>query len=329
MPGRATNDPANYIALGKQASKDTEATTFYFFKHLDGSGFEVDYDVQSERVGGDGQEVSFTYRSMVKADGAIVTYAWPEVTGRVLAAVCGQDTPSLVASSAGGMLVDHTIIPVASLPYFTVDQQWADMQERVSNAKITQVDIEFEAGRPFKLTANTLGGGTVYIPTLALTPARESGEPMFYPGASVTLAGAASGAKVTKGKISIKRNVDDGIQTIGLSREDVVELNQDYTLDITAKYESKTLYQQAHFNGGTTVISDLATIALSLFQAGPAGLSSQTMRLEMPLLEVTGAKVNKLDPDGKTVYLDIAAQSVKGATYPFWARVRNGATVGF
>jgi hypothetical protein len=321
MPGRATNDPANYIALGKQTAKDVEATTFYYLKHLDGSGFEVDFDVGAERTGGDGQEIGFTYRSLVKADGNLVSYAWPEWVGRALAAVLGQDTPSLVSNP----LTDHTLVPVASLPYFTVEQKWADINERNTNCKVTSVDIEFEAGKPFKVTAAIVGGGTVWIPTAVLTPAREAGDPIMYPLSSIALTGMATGLKVTKGKISIKRGVDDGIQTVGLSREDVVELNQDFSLDLTCKYEDSLNYKNALFNGGTTVISDLATMGISIFQA----LGSQSMRIDMPLLEISGFKVNKLDPMGRTMYADVAAQTVKNATFPLWARVRNIATAGF
>jgi hypothetical protein len=321
MPGRATNDPANYIALGKQTAKDVEATTFYYLKHLDGSGFDIDPDIGSERTGGDGQEIGFTYRQMVKADGNLVSYAWPEWVGRALAAVLGQDTPSLIVSP----LTDHTLVPVASLPYFTVEQKWADINERNTNCKVTSVDIEFEAGKPIKVSAAIVGGGTVWIPTAVLTPARESGDPLMYPLSSIALTGMATGLKVTKGKISIKRGVDDGIQTVGIAREDVVELNQDYQLDLTCKYEDSLMYKNALFNGGTAVISDLATMGFSLFQA----VGSQSMRIDMPLLEISGFKVNRLDPDGKTMYGDLAAQSVKAATVPLWARVRNLATAGF
>jgi hypothetical protein len=323
MPGRATNDPANYIAIGKQAAKGTEATTFYFLKHLDGSGFDLDPDTQTERVGGDGQEVGFSYRSLVKADGALVSYAWPEWTGRALSGVLGQDT---ITATAAGPINDHTLVPVASLPYHTIEQKWADEKERLVDVKITGVDIEFEAGRPIKVSAQFVGGGTVYEQVAAdLSPVREAGKPHFLPLASVVITPNASGAKMTKGKMSVKRGVDDGIQTIGITREDVVELNQDVTFDCTLKYEDRTLYKQALYGGGTTVPVDLATISVDIFQTR----GSQSMRFVQPLLEVTGAKVNRLDPDGKTMYVDVAAQSVRNATYPFFAVIRSTATAPF
>src|SRR4051794_9592321 len=97
QPGKATNDPSGYIAFGKQSGKGTEASTFHFPKQLDGSGFEVEFDVQSEREGGDGQEVGLRYKSMVKGDGALAVNSRPQVSARIFAAVLGSDAISTAA----------------------------------------------------------------------------------------------------------------------------------------------------------------------------------------------------------------------------------------
>lgn len=322
MPGQSTNQPGNYIAIGLQSAKDTEATSFYFLKHLDGSGFDVEPDIERVREGGDGQEIGLSWRKMVKADGQLVQFARPDAIGAVLKGILGQST---LTGTAAGPFADVTINPVASLPYHTVDQKWADEQERSTNVKLTSADIEFEAGMPLRVTAGFVGGGTGYRPTTALTPVtRESGKPITYQLASVVLTAAATGLRVTKGKISIRRTVDDTIQTTGLFREDVVELNQDYDVDLTARYEDAGAWRRAHYNGGSMVPIDLATAALSFFnwQSGGSG----SLRMEMPLLEVIGMKVNKLDPDGKTMFLDVSLSSVKGSTHPFWAVVRHSGT---
>src|SRR4051812_6356425 len=127
QPGKATNDPLSYIAWGKQAAKGTEAATFHFVKHTDSNGFTVDRDYQREREGGDGQEVGFTYVSMVKADGGLGGNARAEFTARTNAAVLGADT---VGSAAVPSLARHTAAMAASLPYFTIDQRWNDEIER-------------------------------------------------------------------------------------------------------------------------------------------------------------------------------------------------------
>lgn len=324
MAGRATNESGNYLAVGKQTAKDTEATTFFFLKHLDGSGFEIAQEFQAEREGGDGQEVGIRYKTQVHADGAIVVNARPQVAARLLTYTLGAD--AFASAVVGATLGDHTITPTTSLPYLTVEQLYGDLCERAVNCQFTSLSVEGEAGRPLKFTGNFINGGTVYARNAAasgLTATRETTKPLFFPGGSYTLDGLGSYARqITKFRIEANRSLDDGIYTVALNREDVVSLNQDYNLDMTVKYEEKSLYEKIQYNAvsGTQV-------AIPFFPTGTFNAFTQfgsyQIRLNMPCVEYVDVKVNKLDPDGKTVYLDIAAQSVKSSTYPLFAVVRT------
>ncbi len=325
QPGKATNDPNAYLAFAKQSAKGTEGATFHFVKQLDGSAFEVDRDIQREREGGDGQEVGFTYVSMVKADGDLNANARPRVTGRVFAAVIGADT----SGSGVASLARHTTALSASLPYFTFDERYADQIERMVDGVFTGFELEGEAGKPWKISANYISGGSVYQRDIAstLTPTRESGKPFMYPFGSYVFDGGASySADFTKIKVSVKRGVDDGIQTTGLGRDDVIPLNLDVDAEGTLKYTSRDFYRKIIYNGGSVVISDLATGSIDLAQNQLTQIASGIvatglMRVVMPNIEWTDAKVNKLDPDGKTVYLDVVGATVKGATHPIWTQV--------
>jgi hypothetical protein len=313
-PGKPTNDPNNYFAFGKQTAKGTDASTFFFTRHLDGSGYDVDSEVESVREGGDGQEVGLRYRTMVKADPQLVSLSRQQVAARLWAGVLGVDT---IASAGVPSLARHTAAPAASLPYFTVEQRNGDLIERVSDAVWTSLTVEGEAGKPWRLTAAGVGGGTVSIRDAGstLTPSRETGRPAFYPGGSYTFdAGASYATDVTKWKVEVNRNVDDAIQTTGISRDDVVPLNFDVSVDATIKYTSRDFYKKVQFTGGSVPLSELATGSLDLAQIVQAGTmaASALSRIVVPLLEWTDAKVNKLDPDGKTVYLDVVGQSLKG-----------------
>lgn len=319
QPGKPTNDPINYFAFGKQTAKGAEASTFHFMKHLDGTGFVVDRDIQREREGGDGQEVGFSYVSLVKADGAAQSNMRAGFTARVNAGVLGAD---VVSSAAIPSLARHTSFPAASLPYYTCEQRFSDELERAPDCVFTNLSIEGEAGRPWKVNAQFISGGTVYQRDVAsaLTPARETGKPFFYAAGSYIFDGGASyAADWTKIKVEVQRNVDDGIQTTGLGRDDVVPLNFDTNVEGTLKYTSRAFYQKVLYNGGSVVISDLATGSVDLVQLQQVMIASGVygtgmMRYTLPLFEWTDAKVNKLDPDGKTVYLDVVGMGIKGAT---------------
>jgi hypothetical protein len=330
MAGRATNEAANYFAIGKQSAKDTEATTFIFLRHLDGTGLEMDTQVQAEREGGDGQEVGLVYKSAIAMDGAAVANARAEYAARVIGYALGAVTAAAVpAGSAGASVCQiQTAAPTslgASAAYLTLEQMFGDKIERVSNAQVSEVTIEGEAGRPIKVSANFVGGGTPYARNAAasaLTPTRETGQPLFFPGASVVIDGAGN-TKITKFKQTIRRTLDEDIRTTQLFREDVVALNFDSDLEFTLKYEDATLYDKIQMGGGTVVPIDLATGSFDFFTAQGAGTSYRFLRTAVPVHRYTGARVNKLDPDGKTVYIDVTAMGVKGATHQVFAQIQT------
>lgn len=312
--GRVTNDPTNYFAIGLQSAKDVDATTFYFMKHLDGTGFDVKPDVSSERVGGSGREVGLRYRTKVTADGAYNQYAQSDFAGRVLYAALGTDTVTAGPSNASLQLYNHQIVSGGSLlPYQTVEQGWADEVERTGNCLISDLKLEGEAGKPVKITGQFVSGGTPHTQSAALVPARESNELLMVPGGSTAItaqfggAAGASSTQVTKWSVEIKNSLDDNIQTNALNREDVLWLNADYDIDGTFKYINNSFWNQVQYGGGSQVPTGFLTNgAFTFFTAGPSGTS---LKLFAPFVEFTSVKVNRLDPDGKTMYMDFMAST--------------------
>lgn len=324
MSGRATNEPSNYFAFGFQSAKDTEAATFQFLRHLDGTGFDTDETVESVHEGGDGQEIGLRYKTAISANGQMVLNDRPEIGHRVAVAALGADSataPTGVGTVASGVCNEHLAVPTSTLPYLTVEQYWADAVERATNALVTGLTIEWEAGRPIKITPEFVVGGTSYrrAAASALTPTRETGKPFMYPFASVSLDGAGN-TKITKGSIKVTRNVDTDIRTTGLNPEDAVVQTFETEVALTLKYEDSTLYDKVHYNGGTQVPVDLATGALSLYSEFGAGTSVRYQQFGVNQFHYTQARVNRLDPDGKTMYLDVTGEGYKGATHQVFVR---------
>lgn len=334
MPGRPTNEPSNYFAVGKQSAKDTEASTFYFFRHLDGTGLELDEQTDSVREGGDGQEVGFVHKTAISMDGDAVANARPERAARAAAYTLGADAVSQGSGAASAVAQIHTSTPTSSIPYLTVEQLWGDVCERVSNVQFTSMVVEGEAGRPLKITNSMVAGGTPYrrnAAASALTPTRETGQPFFYPGGSYSLTGA-TGSKLTKFRSEVNRNVDTDIRTTSLFREDVVALNFDSSLEATLKYEDNGFYDLVHSLSGTTISPNALGLATGAFQAYTefgAGTTLRFFELNQPCIVFTGARVNKLDPDGKTMYLDVSAIGVRSATHQFYTRIQTASGGAF
>lgn len=326
MPsGHATNEGSNYFALGLQPNKDTEAASFYFLRHLSGSGLEVDTQVEAIKEGGDGQEVGLRYKVAFSMDGAAIANGRPEWAVRAFSWALGAATavtpPVGLGGNASGVAQLYTSYAVASQPYLTADQGYADQVERVRAAQITELTIEGETGRPMKITTNIIGGGTPYAPTTALTPTRETGQPFFYPGGSYVIS-QASGAKMTKYAAKFSRQSDADIRTTQIYREDIIPLAFDAELSGTLKYEDAGLYDLAQYDASKLfVANDLPTMAFQAVQSFGAGTNQRFMEINFPVLQITAAKVNKLDPDGKTMYIDFTAAGIKGATYQVFTRV--------
>lgn len=331
MAGRPTNEAQNYFALGKQSAQGTEASTFFFLKHLDGTGLDLEETIESEHEGGDAQEVGLRYKSALAMDGDAITNARPEVSARFFSWTLGADAVAAGTGTATALQI-HTSTPTTSLPYLTAEQYYGDKIERVSNAQITGLTVEGEAGRPLKLTANLIGGGTPYSRSTAsaLTASRETGQPFFYPGGSYTIDGAGN-TKITKFSAQVNRNVDSDIRTTTLFREDVVGLNFDTQLDFTLKYEDAGLYDKIHYgaSGATVVPVPLSTGSFQAETEFGSGTQYRFVEINFPCFTYTGAKLNRLDPDGKTVYIDVTAMGIKNATHQVYCRTMTASLGAF
>lgn len=332
--GRVTNDPSNYIAIALQSAKDTDGTTFYFLKHLDGSGFDVSTDYSSERLGGAGREVALRYRTKVTADGQVAAYADPDFIGRILYGVLGTDTVTQASLGVGASLYNHVIVSGQSvLPYYTVEQAWADETERTTNCLWSDVKLEGNAGKPVMVTAQFISGGTPHTQGTTLSPTRESNPvPFMIPGGSVAITatgGLSSGVgatslQVSKWSIDIKNTLDDGIQTVALNREDVTWLNLDIDIDGTFKYTNKTFWEAVQYGGASQVPTGALTSgAFTFFTQLPSTPSLGGLKLFAPYVEFTALKVNRLDPDGKTMWIDYTASTKNIGTQSLQTTVTN------
>lgn len=324
MPGRPTNEPSNYFALGKQSAAKTEATTFHFMRHLDGTALELDEEIESVREGGDGQEVGLRYKTAISMDGQAVANDRAEIGARMFAWTLGgtaATTPQGLGTVASGIANEHIAVPTSALPYLTVEQFWGDEVERVSDVQSDGLTVEGESGRPLKLTMSLVGGGTPYRRDAAsvLTAVRETSEPFFFPQASVVIDGAGN-TKITKFKIDVKRNVDKDIRTTELFREDVIGLTFDVDMEFTLKYEDKALYDKVHYGSGSQVPVALATGSFRIFRTSGAGTTLRYQEIGVNNMQYTGARVNKLDPDGKTMYIDVTAMGIRSATHQIYSK---------
>jgi hypothetical protein len=312
--GWSSNRPTDYFAVGVQSGVGVEAATFRFPKHLTGSGFDLATDTADEREGGGGQEVGLSYKKMIKTDGNLAANlrgvgAIYAIVDGVMGNTATALTIAAAADTASPANLKMRMVMAPTLPYLTVEQRYSDQVERVSNAKVSQLTI----------AAAFTGAGTVYQRDIAsaLTTVFDTGDPIYFPRGSYVLTGlTASGAKLTKFRTTIMRHLDEAIQTTDLYRDDLIELTTDANFDCTLKYEDRLLYQGVQYGAGSVVPLPLASLNFMAYAGNaqvPGATPYRAITINHNNLLAKAAKVNKLEPDGKTVYIDLTCTSIKPA----------------
>ncbi len=310
--GYSSADPRNYLAMAKQKTVSEEATTgFKFLKYLGDSGLKHDNGSESVFEGGDGQDQGLHYRTSVKPDGQVVAYARPDMFTYLSAWALGS--AAVVGTSVGVGTSVYT--PNATVPFLTVEQAWGggNQIDRVMSAIVTGFQVEGEAKAPWKVTAPFIGGGTPYFrdgAASALSAVLESGDPAMYAGGAYLIDGATS-LDITRFTYNFQRNVDDDLFTTDVYRRKVIPLSRQVSVDFQVIWQDQALYRNIQYGGGSFVPPNLATGA---FHAERRLTASQLIAIDVPLLRYTNVEVNRLEPDGQTVVLDVSAMGAKGGT---------------
>lgn len=315
----SSSDPRNYLAVGRQADADTAATAFKFVKYLGDSGFNVELDSESIYEGGDGQDHGHHYRARTRADGQITANVRPDTFTYLSAWAMGSG--AAIGTSAG--VGTSIFVPNATIPALTVEQAWGggNQIERTHNAILTGWQLEGEAGGLWRLTTPFISGGTpVWRDGVAsaLTPVLESGDPVSYAGGAYLAIPSSNGNNGTtidirRFAVNFERQVDDGLYTTETFRRKVVPLTRSLEVTFQLIFQDANLYRNIVYGGaGASVVPQ--SLATGAFHAERILTGSQMCAVDVPNLRYTGVGVNRLEPDGQTVVMDVSAMGVKAGT---------------
>lgn len=310
--GYSSNDPRSYFALAKQTDANTEATTgFKFIKYLDPT--EINYAQQSNSIfeGGDGETQGLHYRQNVKPDGQLTAYARPDMFTFLSAWALGSAAQVGTSANVGTSIY----VPNATVPFLTTEQAWGggNQIDRVMSAILTGFQVEGAAQEPWKVTVPFIGGGTPYFrdgSASALSAVLETGDPAMYAGGAYLIDGATT-LDITRWTYNFQRNVDDNLFTTDVFRRKVIPLSIQASLDFQVIWQDQAMYKNILYGGGTYLPANLATGA---FHAERRLTASQLLAIDIPFTRYTDVQINRLQPDGQTVVLDVSAMAVKGAT---------------
>ncbi len=330
----SSNDAGDYIALAPQAAvgaAPASTAAYVFAKWIDGTtGVDHDRAVTFEREGGDGQDNGLAYVEHHVANTQLAAYARPEVSARWLGWALGAGT---VAGSAGVGYV-HTLTPAIQARLLTAEvaAPAQSIIEQLIDSKIGELTIEGEHGKPIKLTAKVTGGDSPR--KLNAASARvvtvETGEPFYFNLGSIAFGvegPQVAEDEVTKFSLTWSREQDDSVYGVGYGRKAITDLNRTVSLEMTHRYTSATMHAGIMYQGGMTGSIIDPTVATGVFDAvfsnGLTGASARSLRLVVPNVAWRPLTRNTFEPDGKTVYEDLAGVGLRQGTHVFYAEVRN------
>lgn len=316
-------DPNAYLGLGMQSAAGTPQTTatkLRFAKYITGNNVENNLNVVYMREGGDGLDYGFSYKNLHKGQGQLVANMRPEIIGQVLQVVLGGATWN--GASAPATHIFHT--GHASFPWTTmfVQHPGSDLTQMYSDVLFSGFTIEGNAGDPWKITApfTAITPGASYT---ALTPTYIAEDPFLYHNSPTYVIDGSGDTRVTAFKLDAAYNVEE-LQTQAVTLDSQIVQSRDFSLEITRRYESSTLWKKVYMGGGVAPTQSVATGSFRAAVQYGSGAAQRNIDLNIPLLSYTGDALTELDPDGKTVYETISAKPLKGATHIVFASINNG-----
>lgn len=300
-----SGDPASYYALGKQSAKGSVATTWKFLKWLGGAGFKNDQEVDAEREGGDGQQLANNYKTLHRVAGSIPFNAAPDLAAAIYAYFLGAD-----AKSGAEAPYTHLLTYLAQPPWVSFELNIADVLTlQAIDGMINQVDLVGTAGKRWGMTANWLAL-TSNKQADQETDTYETDVPFKQYNGTYTVDGSGN-TDITEFAISMKRKIDDAIQTTAITLADLQSLAIDIDVTFKVIFTNSGLYEDIVLGGASAIVETLHLGNLTVDANYGADAAARQLKIELPKLDVLTANLDSHDPESKTLYLSVGAVAKK------------------
>jgi hypothetical protein len=312
--------PSNrgYIGIGKQTAKTTAvAPQTYFAFTTDDSG--PTFEAETLREGGDGQfdvtSVKTIHTEAVNFSG----YARPETAANLYAALLGSDTPSHLTTSP----FYHTIIPkvkqctTAVQPWLTIHRTLTcstnSKVERIRAVKLSAITLEAEAGQPVSMTVEGTGL-TAHLTTSTMTATYETGNPYsFYNGTYMVNTPTTSNFDIKSFNIALRAVNDEEIQTVALTRQDIINHRFEAEVTLGINYTDYALYQKANFGNTTTPDADFSDGSFTVDLVTSSGVNLEKLKITIPKVRLQPINI-PMNAEVATLEQTMAGMGFKQAT---------------
>jgi len=300
--------PSNLGFLGvasQGAQKTTAKTTMKLYIPYLSEGFAPEIEEEIFVEGGNGKYMKAAAKTKHQEKVAFSTYLRPKVSAYMFAALLGKDT---VTGGAVTTPYTHTVTVKTTDLTTTPMQKWLTFDKkfnstnlaRIRSAKISSITLEGEAGKPVKMTVEGTGLSGA-IRTTVSTDTYETENPFsFYNGVYMVNASTTTNFDIASFNIKITAKNDEALQTVDLTRRDII--NHEVQVDVTIglKYTDLTMYKKANYGGGSAVTSDFSDGSVYLNMNYGSGASRRKFQMQIPKVHVKPHAI-QLDPKVKTM----------------------------
>lgn len=232
-----------YVGIGVQADKGTAVDPSQFIKYQGSPTMTPEMVYEQYNEGGDSPYPGITLKERHNPNGSFELLARPSIAGLLFAALLGADA---VAGEAAPYT--HTITPSAydDMPWVTIERSIADViVERVKDARITEIEISGEPGKPIVLSVS-YQGLTSSSETAAQEATYSAEMPFIFWQGTYTADAVNISAEVSEFSITMTNVFDEDEQHNQIVRNEMtlirreIETSFSYKLDSdnTADYEA-------------------------------------------------------------------------------------------
>jgi hypothetical protein len=308
-----------YFGLAKQSAFNTPLAPTAFPRWLDGSGVEPDAQFEELPEGDGSQDMSLVFKTKQLWKPKLVFYPRPQELGEIVAAMMGAGSDTVTGAAAP---YTHTFTIKDAPAYYSIEMGMTDPAVpaanrwivRVQDCVLTNFDLEGEANRPLKTTAEYVGRKAQLLGTAA-TVTLEAADCMRFVNGVFTINGSDLSARITKFKITVNRGVDDNIMTNEITPKDFIWGSRKISIDFEILYDSNDFMRLVYF-GGTSGTTDspnegIGSIDFTFYKSGDP--TQESFEIKIPKVFYTGKPVAPR-LDGRVLRQEISAVAARPAS---------------
>lgn len=291
----ATSAGVFYFGFKKQAAKGTAVVPDTFVRWLDGSTLEPELKVEEIAEGDGGRDMSLVYKSGQWWKGKLVFHPRPVEVGHILQGIMGVGSDTLTGVGP----YTHTMTGKDANPYFTIEMGTTDSVliaaggapiNRVQDCVFTSVDIEGEANKPLKVTAEFIGRIAVRQ-AAALTVTLEAGLPLLFVNGAYLINAVNESVNMSKFKLTMNNNVDSDTFTNSITPLDLLWTQRKLSFETELIFQNDSYFRQMFYGtaAGTTDSAVLfnGAVDLTCYQGGDTA-DPDKLQVQVPKVNYTG-----------------------------------------